>query len=78
MKGSDFIFDSVQHLYYKCDKANFRHSGSCVASADWIKKKIAISPKKKDDKCFKYAVTIALNYGEIESLPERVLKINYK
>ena len=24
MKGSDFIFDSAQLIYYKCDKVNFR------------------------------------------------------
>ena len=24
MEGSDFIFDSVQLMYYKCHKVNFR------------------------------------------------------
>ena len=27
------------------------------------------------DKCFQYAVTIALNYGEVEPHPERVSNI---
>ena len=39
MRGSDFIFDSVQMMYYKCHKVNFRHGGSYVDSPDWIKKK---------------------------------------
>ena len=37
------------------------------------KNKATINSKIKDDKCFQYAVTVALNYGKIESLPERVL-----
>ena len=35
-----------------------------------------INPKIEDDKCFQYAATVALNYGEIESHPGRVSKIN--
>ena len=73
MRGSDFIFDSVQLMYCKCHKVNFRGGGSCIDSPDWIKnKKAIINPKNKDDKCFQYAVTVALDYGEIESDPERV------
>ena len=53
MKGSDFIFDSVQMMYYKCHKVNFKHGGSCIDSPDWIKKKkVTINPKNTDDKCF--------------------------
>ena len=37
MKGSDFIFDSVQLMYYKCRKVNFIRGGSYTDSADWIK-----------------------------------------
>ena len=76
MRGSDFIFDSVQLLYYKCYKIKFKHDGSHIDSPDWIKKKkTTINPKNEDDKSFKYAATVALNYGEIESHPERVSNI---
>ena len=62
MRGSNFIFDSVQLLYCKCLKINFKSGGSYINSPDWIKKKkAAISPKNADDKCFQYAVTVALN-----------------
>ena len=30
MKGSDFTFNSVQLMYYKCHKVNFRRGGSCI------------------------------------------------
>ena len=67
MKGSDFIFDSVQLMYYKCRKVNFIRGGSYTDSTDWIKKKkAAINPQNTDDKCFEYAATVALNYEETE------------
>ena len=44
MRVSDFIFDSVQLLYYKCHRINFRRSGSYNDYPDWIKKKKAINP----------------------------------
>ena len=76
MGGSDFIFDSVQVMYYKCHRVNFMHRGSYINSPDWIKKKKGtINSKNTDDKCFQYAATVALNYEEIESNPERVLSI---
>ena len=39
MRGSDFIFDSVQLLYHKCYKVNFKHDGLYSDYPDWIKKK---------------------------------------
>ena len=62
MKGSEFVFDYVQLLYYKCHKINLNRGGSYIYSRDWIKKKkAAINPKNKNDsKCFQYAVTVAL------------------
>ena len=39
MRGSDFIFDSIQPMYYKCHKVNFKLVGSYIDSPDWRKKK---------------------------------------
>ena len=59
-------------------------SSSCGASyidsPAWIKKKtIAIYPiNKKDDKCFQYAVTVALNHREIlKGLQKYINVINF-
>ena len=66
MKGSEFIFDYVQLWYYKCHKMNTNYVGSYIDSLDWIKK-VTINPiNKKDNKCFQYAVTVALNHEEIK------------
>ena len=76
MKGSDFIFDSIQLMHYKCHEVNFKRGGSYIDSPDWIKnKKGTINPRNEDDTCFQYAATVALNYKEIESHPERVSNI---
>ena len=39
MKRSDFIFNSVHLMYYKCHKLNFKSSGSYIDSSDWRKKR---------------------------------------
>ena len=76
MRGSDFIFNSVQLSYCKCHKVNFRHGGSNIDSPDWVKtKKATINPKNKDDKCFQYTVTVPLKYEGIKWNPERASKI---
>ena len=55
---------------------NFKSSGSYIDSPEGIKmKKAAINQKNKDDKCYQYATTAALNYEEIESHPEGVSNI---
>ena len=76
MRGRNFIFELVQLIYCKCHKVNFCRGGSYIDSPDWIKKKKATTnPKNTDNKCFQYTVTVALNYEEIESHPERVSNI---
>ena len=76
MKASEFVFDYVHLLYYKCHKMNPNRSGSYIDSPDWIKNKEAtINPvNRKDNKYFQYAVTVTLNYEEIEKDPERTTK----
>ena len=39
MRGSQFVFDYVHLLYYKCHKINFNYGGSYIDYPDWIKKK---------------------------------------
>ena len=47
MKRNDFIFDSVQLMYYKCHYVNFRRGGSYIDSPDWIKKEKSNNQSKK-------------------------------
>ena len=62
MKGSDFEFDGVNFLYYDFKKTSINRGGSYIDSPQWLKnKKPTINSKNNDDKCFQYALTLALN-----------------
>ena len=53
MRESDFLFNSVHLMYYRCHKVNFKCGNSCIDTPDWMKKKKGtINLKNKDDKCF--------------------------
>ena len=76
MEASNFIFKSVDLLYYSLHKISLNRGGSYIDSPGWIKnKKAKINPKNKDDECFKYALTVALNYERIKKDPQRISKI---
>ena len=77
MKGNDFAFNYVHLLYYKCHKINPHCGGSYINSPDWIKnRKVTINLiNKKDNKCFQYVITVALNHEEIKSDPQWITKI---
>ena len=76
MKGSEFMFDSVDALYYDLNKISLSRVGSYIDSPKWLKdKKTTINPKNNDDKCFQYALTVALNYQNIKNSPQRMSKI---
>ena len=77
MKQREFIFDSVDLLYYKFHKISLNRGGSYVDSPEWLKnKKAAINSKNNDDKCFQNAITVALNHDKINDHHERVSNIN--
>ena len=76
MKGSDFIFDSIQLIYYKCHNVNFKREGWYIDSPVRMKKKkTAINQKDHNDKGFHYAATVASNYEKIKWNPERISNI---
>ena len=55
-RGSEFIPDSVEILYYDFQRIDIRRAESYIMSPDWISsKKAAINPKnEKDKKCFQW------------------------
>ena len=74
MKGSEFIFGCVDLLYYNLQKTTpTRKISSYIDSREWLKnKKANINPKDNDDKCFQYALTVALNYQNIKKDLQRI------
>ena len=77
LRGSEFNFDAVNLLHYDLNKISLNRGRSHIDSPEWIKnKKATINPQnKKDDKCFQYALTVALNHEKIKDHPERISKI---
>ena len=75
-RESEFEFDGVNSLYYDFNKTSINRGRSYIDSLKWLKdKKSTINPKNNDDKCFQYAVTLALNLDKIKKDPQRVSKI---
>ena len=76
MKGSGFVYDSIDALYYNLNKVSLSRGGSYIDSTKWLKnKKATINPRNKDCKCFQYALTVASSYEQIKDYPERISKI---
>ena len=76
VKGSELIFDSVDLLYYEFLKISLNRGGSYIDSPNWLKnKKATINPKNNNDKCFKYAITGALNHKRIVKDQQEISKI---
>ena len=76
MRGGEFVYDSVDALYYNLKKVSLSRGRSNIDSPNLLKnKKATINPKSNDDKCFQYALTVVLNYGKIKKDPQRISKI---
>ena len=67
IKGSDFVFESVELMDYKLHRVRLRRSGSYIKSFEWLLHKGAtINPKNENDyECLRWSITSTLNYNEI-------------
>ena len=75
MSGSEFVFDGVNVLYYDLNKTSLIRGKSYIHSPEWLRnKKATINLQNKDDKCFQYVLTAALNYQNIKKKknPQRI------
>ena len=73
MRGSEFEFDGINFFYYDFNKTSIYSGGTYIDSPKWLKnKKSTINTKNNDDKCFQYAVTLALNLDNINKHPQRI------
>ena len=76
VKGSAFIFNGVNYLFYNFNRITISKGGSYKESPKWLKdKKCTINQKNNDKKCFQYATTLALNFNNIDKHPQRISKI---
>ena len=76
LRGSEFIFDGVDAMYYDLNKVSLYRGSSYIDSPEWLRnKKATINRKSKDNKCFQYALTVALNHKQIKKNPQRISNI---
>ena len=77
MKGSSYIFELIDLLEYHLHKISLNRGSSYIDSPIWIKNKgVTINPKNtKNNNCFQYAITAALNYRNIGHHSERISKL---
>ena len=63
-------------LHYDLNKISLNRGRSYIKSPDWLNGKKTINPKnKKDNKCFQYALTVALNYEKFKENHQKISKI---
>ena len=75
-EGSNYLFDSVDLLHYRLHKMSLNRDGSHIDSPKLLKNKRAIiNRKNKDDKCFQYAIKLALNNQKINNHLEEIYNI---
>ena len=67
IKGSDFVFESVDLLDYKLHTVRLKRGGSYIKSPKWLEnKKATINPKNEnDDECSRWSIISAINYNDI-------------
>ena len=67
IKGSDFVFESVDLMDYKLHRVRLRRGGSYIKYPECLlHKRATINPtNKNDDECLRWSKISALNYNEI-------------
>ena len=76
MSGSEFVFDSLNVLYYDLNKISLNRGGSYIPTFKWLDdKKATINPKNNDNKCFMYSFVIKQDHKQIKDHPERISNI---
>ena len=77
LKGSSYIFERIDLLEYHLHKIRLNRGSSYTKSLEWLHNKgVTINTKNtKNNNCFQYAITAALNYHNIDHHPERISKL---
>ena len=77
MRGREFVFNSIDLLYYHLRKTSLKRGWSYIDSPEWLKnKKATINPKNNENNCFQYTLTVALNYQNIKKTLKEYQKLN--
>ena len=64
MRGSQFVYDGVDVLYYNLSKVSLSRCGSYIDYPKWLK-----------NKCFQYALTVALIRTKLKRIRKEYKKL---
>ena len=75
--GSCYVYDNIEVLGINFHKIEVKRGSSYRESPEWLKNKGAtINPQNtKDNRCFLYKITIAINHQNIKHHPQRISKL---
>ena len=76
-EGLETKMKRVDLLEYNLHKISLNRGSSYIESPEWLKNKgVTINPKNtKNNNCFQYGITAAMNYQNINCHPERISKL---
>ena len=75
--GSGFVFKNVDLLFYHIHKTSLERGKSHIKSPEWVlNKRATINPKNKENKCFQYSITVALNHQNIKTIQKEYQIVN--
>ena len=77
MKESSYIFERIDLLEYHLHKISLNTEITYIKSSEWLHNKgVTINTKNtKNNNCFQYAITAALNHHNIDHQLERIFKL---
>ena len=76
LKDSKFVFDRIIHMDINFHRLSLTRGSSYIPLPDWLtKKKAIINPKNSIQECFKWAVTAAMRWEEIDRDNQRISKL---
>ena len=74
LKNVDLMSEAIESIIYNFTEIII--SNTFAESPEWIKnKKCTINPQNKENKCFLYSITVALNYQNIKNNPGKISNI---
>ena len=79
MRGSSFTFERIDSLEYHLHKLRLNRESSYIKSPKWLENKgVTIDPKKtKNNKCFQYAIILALNHENIDIIQKEFRNLDH-
>ena len=72
IKGSDFVFESVELMDYKLHRVCLRRGRLYVKFHEWLANKKRTQKNKNHNECLRWSTISGLNYDKIENIFKKI------